>query len=147
MRPSFDEYFLNIAKTVSTRSEDVFIKHGAILVDSNNHIFGTGYNGLTVGFDKSLIDTYNRDERRPYMVHAEQNALLNSVLRPSNSTMYVTGEPCVNCLLSMINFGVNRICYFDSVGSITENKKTKEIKNNLLRSSNIDYFKFPFGGQ
>lgn len=145
-RPNFDKYFLNIAKTVSTRSEDVFIKHGAILVDSNNHIIGTGYNGLTVGFDRSLIDIHNRDERRPYMVHAEQNALLNSVLRPSYSTMYITGEPCVNCLLSMINFGVNRICYFDLIGSITENEKTKEIKNNLLKSSSIEVIKFPHEG-
>jgi dCMP deaminase len=141
-RPNFDEYFLDIARTVSARSEDVFIQHGAVLVDYDMHIIGTGYNGFVTGFDKSLVDVYNRDERRPYMVHAEQNALLNSVLRPNRATMYITGEPCVNCMLSMINFGVDRIFYIEGVGTITDDESTRAIKKNLFKSSDVEIWRY-----
>jgi len=139
-RPSFEEYFFIIAKSVSLRSEDVFVQHGAVLIDDNNHIIGTGYNGFVSGFDfkKAGLDPFNRKARRPYMVHAEQNALLNSVKHPKNSTVYVTGEPCVQCLLSMVNFGVKKIRYIDSVGSITDNDETRIIKARIVEEANID---------
>jgi len=139
-RPSFEEYFFIIAKSVSLRSEDVFVQHGAVLVDNSNHIVGTGYNGFVLGFDfkKANLDPFDRKARRPYMVHAEQNALLNSVQRPNTSTMYVTGEPCVQCLLSMVNFGVKKIRYIDSVGSITDNEETRIIKAKIVEEAGID---------
>jgi len=137
-RPSWDEYFLDMARTASTRSEDLFVQHGAILVNEHNHIMGTGYNAFTPNFDKALVDPSDRNARRPYMVHAEQNAILNSTMRSNCSTMYVTGEPCINCMLSMINFGVKRFCYVDSVGTITDNDETRLIKKNLIDSSGVE---------
>jgi len=136
-RPSFDEYFINMAKVASARSEDVFVQHGAILVNENNHPIGTGYNAFPTKFDISLVDIYDRDARRPFMVHAEQNAILNATLHQRNTTMYVTGEPCIQCLLSMINFGVKRVCYVDVVGTITDNDETRRIKKMLVDSTDI----------
>ena len=139
-RPSFDEYFLNMAESASTRSEDVFIQHGAIIVNSKNHIIGTGYNGFIPGFDfeKSGVDPFNRDERRPYMVHAEQNALSNLERTSDVNTIYITGEPCLNCLIAIISHGIRRIRYIDSTGSITENEKTRHIKNVILESAKVN---------
>lgn len=140
-RPNFDEYFFDIARAVSKRSEDVFIQHGAVIVDENNHIVGTGYNGFVKGFDflKMEVNPYDRNQRRPYMIHAEQNAILNSVTRPSHSTIYITGEPCVQCLLSMVNFGVKNIIYIDGVGSITDNDSTREIKRKIVKGSGVNF--------
>jgi dCMP deaminase len=139
-RPSFDEYFLNMAKTASTRSEDVFIQHGAIIVNSKNHIVGSGYNGFIPGFNykESGVDPFDRDQRRPYMVHAEQNALANLERKTDLSTIYITGEPCLNCLISIISNGIKRIRYIDSTGSITENEKTRKIKSVILESAEVD---------
>ena len=44
-RPSFDEYFLNIAKVVSTRGTCIRRKVGSVAIDHNNYILSTGYNG------------------------------------------------------------------------------------------------------
>jgi len=64
-RPSWDIYFLSMAITAASRSEDVFIKHGSVIVDDEtHHIISTGYNGLPPKFDSSLIDIYDREARR-----------------------------------------------------------------------------------
>lgn len=129
-RPSWDEYFLRIAETVSSRSDDVFIKHGAVLVDDKNHIIGTGYNGLPKKFNSSLIDIHNRDARRIFMTHAETNCLLNSTSKSDYMKLYVTGRPCISCLINMVNFGIKDIIYLDRCGSITENE---EYENNFYK--------------
>jgi deoxycytidylate deaminase len=44
--PSWEEYFLNIAKAVSTRSKDAQTKHGCVITDKRHHILGTGFNSF-----------------------------------------------------------------------------------------------------
>ena len=138
-RPSWDEYFLEIAYLVSKRSSDRFIKHGSVIVDNKTrHIIGTGYNGTVRGFDESLIDMYKRDERRPYMIHSEENALYNCTKNlmelQDGSTIYVTGTPCVNCLQRIINAGVTSIVHYDRIGSITEDELSAKMRNIILKS-------------
>lgn len=154
-RPSWDEYFLKMCETVKLRSEDLFIQHGAVLVDRFNRVIGTGYNGLIPGgtwlygdyFDNkyqsyincSLVDLENRDARRKWMLHAERNAMRNcSVdIRLSNPcTMYITARPCFDCMQDMIASGIKRIVHYDVTGTITEDKDTEDIKN-LINVSGI----------
>lgn len=139
-RPTWDEYFLNIAFDVSTRSDDPNIRHGAIIVSEQNHIIGTGYNGTIRGSDPEKIPYNDRDKKRPYMIHAEENAILNCMINPLTldySKIYVTGLPCVNCLQRIINFGIKEIIYADRIGSITENEETKKMRENILSMSDI----------
>src|SRR5690606_37707248 len=120
-RPSWDIYFLNIAISVSHRSEDPNIKHGAVIVDKNNHIMGTGYNAFITGGDKNIIPLNNREEKRKWVIHAEENGLLNcSAVSKNDLRIYITGEPCNNCLQRIINFGIKQIIILDRCGSITE---------------------------
>lgn len=138
-RPSWDEYFLNIATEISSRSDDQFIKHGAVIIDNDSkHILGTGYNNTIRGFDEDLIDLGNRELRRPYMIHAESLAIMNctkSAFEAKNGcSIYVTGLPCVSCLQQIISFGIKRVVYRDSIGSITENRESDEIRRNILLS-------------
>lgn len=141
-RPSWDEYFLLLAFNVSLRSDDQFIKHGAVIVDNlSKHIIGTGYNGTIRGFsDTELL--FKRDERRPYMIHAEENAILNCWKNPlelkDRASLYVTGLPCVNCLQRIINFGIKRIVMAKRQGSITENKESQDMRNKILQMSKIN---------
>jgi dCMP deaminase len=146
-RPSWDEYFLLLACTVSLRSEDPDIKHGAVIVNEYNHIIGTGYNGPVKGSDNSVIPFHVRDEKRKWMIHAEENAMLNvtqsSSERGSSCRLYVTGRPCNNCLQRMINFGIRFVVMADRPGSITEDEASARMREELLRMSGVEMKRVP----
>lgn len=146
-RPSWDEYFLLLAFNVSLRSEDPDIQHGAVIVNQYNHIIGTGYNGPVKGADNSVIPFSIRDEKRKWMIHAEENAMLNvtqsSSERGLECRLYVTGQPCNNCLQRLINFGIRRIVMADRMGSITENEEASLMRRELVRMSGIDVATVP----
>jgi dCMP deaminase len=146
-RPSWDEYFLVLACHVSLRSEDPDIRHGAVIVNSQNHIIGTGYNGLIKGSDNSVIPFGIRDEKRKWMIHAEENAMLNvtqsSSERGESCRIYITGQPCNNCLQRIINFGIRKIVMIDRLGSITENEEAATMREQILRMSGVEMVKVP----
>jgi deoxycytidylate deaminase len=144
-RPSWDEYFLMLSFDVARRSEDPDIHHGAIIVN-NNYIIGTGYNATIKASDKTKIPLNIRDKKRPWFIHAEENAILNCHLNPnltdSLTTIYVTGLPCCPCLQRVINFGIKRIVYADRSGTITENEQSAIMREQIISMSNIEIIKF-----
>lgn len=146
-RPSWDEYFLLLAFNVSLRSEDPDIKHGAVIVNQYNHIIGTGYNGPIKGADNSVIPFSIRDEKRKWMIHAEENAMLNvtqsSSERGDMCRIYITGQPCNNCLQRMVNFGIKKIVIVDRIGSITENEETAVMKSQIISMSGMEVVRVP----
>lgn len=140
IRPTFDEYFLNLAFNVSLRSDDPDIRHGAIIVNNQNHIIGTGYNATIKGSDPNIIPYNTRDKKRLWMIHAEENAMLNCLVNPNNiggAKIYVTGKPCVNCLQRLVNFGISEIFYAKRAGTITENSETEEMRQDIINMSGI----------
>lgn len=135
MRPSFDEYFMRIAFDVSLRSDDPDIKHGSVIVNNSNHIIGTGYNNTIRGANPNLIPYNNRDLKRLWQIHSEENAILNCTVNPQNiggAKIYVTGLPCVNCLQRIINFGITEIVHAKRAGTITENDYSKEMRSLII---------------
>jgi len=129
----------------SVRSEDPDIKHGAVIVNQYNQIIGTGYNGPIKGSDNSVIPFAIRDQKRKWMIHAEENAILNVTQsyaeRGPLCRLYVTGQPCNNCLQRIINFGVNTIIMADRMGSITENEESAAMRRELVRMSDLKVVK------
>lgn len=134
-----------LACTVSLRSEDPDIKHGAVIVNQYNHIIGTGYNGPIKGADNSVIPFSVRDQKRKWMIHAEENAMLNvtqsSSERGLSCRLYVTGQPCNPCLQRLINFGIRSIVMVDRIGSITENEESATMRGELLKMSGVEISK------
>ena len=116
---SWDEYFANIALLAALRSKDKNTRVGAILVDKNNRIIGTGYNGLPSGIDESQFPTTNdtvnnsyENTKYPYVIHAEMNALCNTtVFDITGSKLYCTLFPCCHCAKLLIQRGVKEIIY------------------------------------
>ena len=51
MRPNIDEYFLNMARLIATRTTCSRRMVGAVLVDANDFVLSTGYNGLPKGIE------------------------------------------------------------------------------------------------
>lgn len=141
-RPSWNEYFLMLAFDVAWRSDDLFIKHGAVIVDNlSKHIISTGYNNTFKGCDTNIVKIHERETRRPWMIHAEENAIMNSTKNAQElkdgATIYVTGLPCVNCLQRIINFGITHLVYAERTGSITEDNSSHDMRNKILNMTHL----------
>ncbi len=124
-RPSWDEYFMTIAKEVATRSTCLRRHVGAILV-KDKRILATGYNGAPKKIEHCAITGCIREqmnipsgERHEICraLHAEQNALLQAAtygVKIEGATVYCTTQPCVMCAKMLINVGVKKIYVLES---------------------------------
>src|SRR3990167_1679498 len=101
--PTWDEYFFNLLEIVKTRSPDPRTHVGCIFT-KNNRILGSCYNAFSSGLD---IEVTN-ENKYPFMVHSEQNCVVNSK-KKKNITAYITHLPCHVCLRLMWNYGVRII--------------------------------------
>jgi dCMP deaminase len=123
-RPSWDEYFLEMAKLVAKRSTCLRRCVGAVLV-KDKRILATGYNGAPRGLkhcdekgclrDRLKIPSGERHELCRAL-HAEQNALIQASLygiSTQGSTVYATCQPCVICAKMLINAGIKEIVIAD----------------------------------
>ena len=119
-RPSWDEYFLRIAREVSGRSTCLRRRVGAVLV-RDRRILTTGYNGAPAGVAHCEERGCLRDEMKVPSgerhelcrgLHAEMNAFLQAAVHgvsASGATLYCTNQPCSLCARMLINAGVKRI--------------------------------------
>lgn len=92
----WDTYFLGILNGVPAKSPDEQTKVGALLVDYENHIIGTGYNGFPSGTDDANLPRV-RPHKHPYMVHAEVNVVAHLIVKPQKARLYCTHMPCSSC--------------------------------------------------
>ncbi len=121
VRPTWDEYFLEIAKTVGTRGTCDRGRNGAVIV-KDKRILTTGYVGSPRGLPHCdevghlMSDVVNPDgtvsKHCIRTTHAEQNAILQAAMHgvsTEGSTIYVKFEPCFTCAKMLINAGVKRV--------------------------------------
>lgn len=114
MRSSWDEYFLNIADVVASRSTCDRKNVGAVLVRDKT-ILSTGYNGSIRGMPHcDEIGHWMENGHCIATIHAEQNAILQAArngVTIDRATLYVTASPCWACFKAVANAGVIRIVY------------------------------------
>ena len=115
---SWDEYFMGVALLASKRSKDPNTQVGACIVDKNNVILTTGYNGFPKGCSDDEFpwdrEGENVKTKYPYVVHAELNAILN--YRGGSlegAKLYVTLFPCNECAKAIIQAGIRELIYDD----------------------------------
>ncbi len=122
MRPSWDEYFMEIAHLVKTRSTCIRRQVGSVIV-KDKQILSTGYNGAPTGCkhcsdigclrNQLNIPSGERHELCRAL-HAEQNAIAQAARHGiciQGSTLYVTHQPCSLCAKLIINAGISEIIY------------------------------------
>ncbi len=129
-RPSWDEYFLEMASTASLRSHDAETKHGCVIV-KDSMVIGTGYNGFPRGMDDDSLPN-TRPDKYPWMSHSEVNAVANCVIRPVDTTAYVTGKPCNACLLSLWQHGIIKVVHIDGHGTFDEKANCPKWREKFL---------------
>ena len=103
----WDDRFLKLAELVATWSKDPSTQVGAVIVDNQNRIVSTGFNG----FPRGILDDseVTRDVKLMRTIHAETNALIFAQRDVSGMTIYVTHHPCANCAAKIIQSGITRV--------------------------------------
>ena len=125
MRPSIDDYFLEIASVVAKRSTCLRNQVGAVIV-KDKRILSTGYNGaprnlehcLDIGCIREQNDIPSGERHELCRgVHAEQNAIIQSAIHGvsiEGSTLYSTHQPCILCAKIIINAKIRRVLFINS---------------------------------
>ena len=135
-RISWDQYFMNIADVVKTRSLDPKTQVGAVLVSmKDNRIISTGYNSVCAGMDDSSIDWTNRDYVHQIVIHAETNAILYAQSKFEDAILYSTLSPCKDCIKLLSATKIRKIIYKD------EYRDIEHVKN-LCNFFKIELVKF-----
>lgn len=129
---------MKMAEVIAQRSPDPHQQVGAIIVDNNNIILGAGYNGMPrgvdqdrFGWDKDADFLYNRDT---YVVHAEENAILNASQNVRGAEIYCTLFPCNECAKVIIQSGISEVIYKQM-----KTKHTTMAAEKLFESSGITW--------
>ncbi len=121
VRPSWDEYFMNIAELVGSRGTCARGRSGCVIV-RDKRILVTGYVGSPAGIahcdevghemHKVIGDDGVESEHCVRTAHAEQNAISQAArlgISVDGSTLYCHMVPCYSCAKSLINAGVIKV--------------------------------------
>lgn len=120
-RPSWDEYFMEVADAISKRATCDRGRSGCVIA-KDKQVLATGYVGSPVGFPhcdeighqmKKLIhEDGSVTEHCVRTVHAEQNAICQAAKRGvsiNGATVYCRMTPCRTCAMLLINCGIANI--------------------------------------
>lgn len=145
MRPSWDEYFMNMLEVIKTRSTCIRRQVAAVIV-KDRQIISTGYNGSAKGLrhceevgclrEQMGIPSGQRHELCRG-IHAEQNAIIQASLHGvsiEGADIYITCSPCVLCSRMLINAGIKRIVY--------RGDYPDELAMDMLKEAGIELVKY-----
>jgi dCMP deaminase len=121
-RPSWDEYFLQVAKVVASRSNCVK-RHVGAVIQRDRRIVSTGYNGTPRGTRNcneggcprcnSFAESGTRLDEC-LCSHGEENAITQAAyhgVSVRGATLYTTFFPCLFCTKLIINAGIGEVVY------------------------------------
>ncbi len=121
-RPNWDQYFMNIAKVVASRS-NCLKRHVAAVIVKDKRIVSTGYNGTPRGIRNcneggcprcnSFADSGTKLDEC-VCSHGEENAIVQASyhgISIKDATIYSTFSPCLLCTKMIINSGMREVVY------------------------------------
>ncbi len=143
-KDKWNKYFMDIAEVVRTRSDCLTRKVGAVIVNPNNRIIATGYNGSPKGIKncneggcqrcalsvKGKISSGQQLDKC-ICVHAEENAVIqaaNEGISTDKAICYCTNLPCVHCAKILIQAGISCVYYRENYDSPLTVSLFKEAK-------------------
>lgn len=139
-RITWDQFFMAQCHLLALRSTCTRLAVGAIIVRDNRIIAG-GYNGSISGGDHCIDHgCYVVDNHCIRTIHAEMNALLQCSkygIPASNSTLYVTHFPCLQCTKAIIQAGIKNVYY-------AQDYRNHEYATKLFAQSGVAVQHIPF---
>lgn len=100
---------MKLAQEVASWSKDPSTQCGAVIVDHDRHIVGTGYNGFPMHIPDCPAILNNREAKYKLVIHAERNAIDNSRGSVADCILYVTHPCCVDCAQYIIDSGIRTV--------------------------------------
>lgn len=111
-RPSWDQIWMDFARSIAKRSVDPRFRVGAVVVnDDNSQVLAIGYNGDHRGGPNEVE---SQEPGHSGLLHAEINALIKCDFNsPKKKKMYLTLSPCRMCAKAIVNGGIQEVVYLD----------------------------------
>ncbi|RJP32871.1 MAG: cytidine deaminase [Actinobacteria bacterium] len=142
-RPSWEEYFMSIARQVATRSTCQRRQVGCIIV-LGKRIVSTGYNGAPSGLphceevgcirDSKGIASGERHELCRGL-HAEQNAIIQAAMHGTavrGGSIFCTHQPCILCTKMLINAGIRRVYFSEGYEDELADEMARDAEMHLI---------------
>jgi len=107
--PGWDQYYLEICRTVARRSKDPNTQLGCVIVGPNHEIRSTGYNSFPRGIRDDVPERLIRPAKYLWIEHAERNAIYAAArcgISLEGCTIYVELMPCIDCARGIIQAGL-----------------------------------------
>ena len=133
-KTSWDEYFMNIAEQVAKKSKDPSTKAGCVIVDDKKRPISFGYNGFVGGCEESKM-TQERPMKYHLVIHDAMNAIIFARRDLENCTLYDSYGPCENCLKHIIQAGIKKVIYKNSVVESKVNNNVKSMTSSLTNEA------------
>jgi dCMP deaminase len=142
-RPSWERYFMSIARQVATRSTCLRRQVGCVIV-LEKRIVSTGYNGAPSGLPhcsevgcvretQGVVSGQRHELCRG--LHAEQNAIIQAAMHGTavrEGSIFCTHKPCVLCTKMLINAGVRRVYYAEGYEDEMADEMAREADMRLI---------------
>jgi len=136
-RPSWDEYFMEMAFLARKRSTCIRRGVGAVIV-KDNRVIASGYNGAPKDVahceetgclrQQQNVPSGQRHELCRGL-HAEQNAIVQAACMGhaiEGATLYCTTQPCIICTKMIINAGIKRVVITEAYPDALAEQMIKE---------------------
>lgn len=113
-----DRYFLLLTSDISQRSKCLRAQYGSLIVSADSRIVSTGYNGKprhAINDQVCYRGDFQANAPKPNCcIHSEANAIaFCSPQDRRGGTIYVSGVPCTDCLLLILQSGLSRVVYLE----------------------------------
>ncbi len=108
----WDNFFMEMAFLVASKSKDRSIKVGAVAVGDGHTVLSLGYNGFIRYADDDIDSRHERPEKYVWTTHAELNVICNAARNGQtllNAVMYTTSHPCVGCAKAIVQSGIKEV--------------------------------------
>lgn len=134
--------YMNIAKEVSSWSQDPSTKVGSVIVGTQGQIISQGYNGFPRGVADGKGRYHDRSVKYKLIVHAEANAIYNAIHSGAStvgSTIYVHGlHICHECAKAIIQTGISKIVLDSKPLDDPRWKESAEYSLMMLKEANVE---------
>ena len=141
---SWDDYFMGVALLAAERSKDPNTQVGACIVNNDERILSTGYNGFPYGCSDDEFpwarEGGDNETKYPFVVHAELNAILNAGGKSlAGSRIYVALFPCNECAKAIIQAGIKEVVYLSDKYADTPSTQASK---RMLRAAGVTLRRF-----
>jgi len=153
-RPSWDEYFMEIANTVAKRATCDRGRSGCVIA-RNKQLLVSGYVGSPIGLPhcdeighqmkQMMHEDGSITQHCVRTVHAEQNAICQAAklgISLQGATLYCRMTPCRICAMLIINCGITRVVCEKKYHDGAESEEMFRLANLVLEYVNDEVLKY-----